>query len=107
MSKKKCEYCHTALVAIGRARANGKQTHNDWASRKYHKKCYLLAQSESLEPSESPEPLSESPIAYNLCNAPEGYAYYCSECEIEYGSHKYGGLTECGEHKSRSFLIKL
>lgn len=35
-----CVECGKALKAIGTARSNGKQTHGDWAGRKYHKKCY-------------------------------------------------------------------
>ena len=36
-----CEYCGKPLKAIGTARKNGKKTHNDWESRKLHKKCWL------------------------------------------------------------------
>ena len=35
-----CEHCCKKLVPIGRARENGKQTHDDWTRRKYHKKCW-------------------------------------------------------------------
>ena len=34
-----CEYCDKPLVAIGTARGNGKRSHSDWDTRKYHKKC--------------------------------------------------------------------
>ena len=34
-----CEYCDKPLVAIGTARGNGKRSHTDWDTRKYHKKC--------------------------------------------------------------------
>ena len=34
-----CEYCGKALVTIGSDRKNGKP-HADWATRKYHKKCW-------------------------------------------------------------------
>lgn len=35
-----CEYCNKKLVPIGNARKNGKY-HNDWNTRKYHKKCWI------------------------------------------------------------------
>ena len=35
-----CVKCGKALTAIGTARTNGKKTHADWATRKYHKKCF-------------------------------------------------------------------
>jgi len=35
-----CVKCGKALKPIGTARNKGKQTHGDWASRKYHKKCW-------------------------------------------------------------------
>ena len=35
-----CAKCGKALKPIGTARVNGKQTHPDWATRKYHKKCW-------------------------------------------------------------------
>lgn len=35
-----CIKCKKPLKAIGTARTNGKQTHGDWASREYHKKCW-------------------------------------------------------------------
>ena len=35
-----CEYCDKPLVAIGTARGNGKSSHGDWDTRKYHKKCW-------------------------------------------------------------------
>lgn len=45
MDKKKemrtCKACGKALVSIGRARKNGKQTHDDWKTRQYHKKCWF------------------------------------------------------------------
>jgi hypothetical protein len=37
-----CKGCGKPLVAIGRARANGKRSHDDWKSREYHKKCWKL-----------------------------------------------------------------
>lgn len=40
MPNKKCEYCGGTLVAIGRERANGKRSHDDWETRRYHKKCW-------------------------------------------------------------------
>jgi hypothetical protein len=35
-----CIKCGKVLKPIGTARVNGKQTHGDWATRQYHKKCY-------------------------------------------------------------------
>jgi len=37
----KCHYCGKKLVAIGHGRTNGAD-HADWASRRYHKKCWRL-----------------------------------------------------------------
>ena len=37
--KSKCEHCGGYMQPIGNARKNGK-SHNDWGSRKYHKKCW-------------------------------------------------------------------
>ena len=42
--KKKCGHCGGWLQAIGTARKNGKQTHNDWSGRRYHKKCWVEMQ---------------------------------------------------------------
>jgi hypothetical protein len=39
----KCEFCNKPLVAIGSGRKNGK-AHADWATRKYHKKCWKVVQ---------------------------------------------------------------
>lgn len=39
--KPKCIECGKTLVAVGNARSNGKP-HNDWGSRKLHKKCWRL-----------------------------------------------------------------
>jgi len=36
----KCKHCLKSIVAIGDGRKNGKN-HNEWKSRKYHKKCYI------------------------------------------------------------------
>lgn len=41
ITKPKCAYCERTLVPIGNKRSNGKP-HNDWNSRKYHKKCFLI-----------------------------------------------------------------
>ena len=38
-----CHCCGGKLVPIGDARANGTWRHNDWPSRRYHKKCYIAA----------------------------------------------------------------
>lgn len=35
-----CKHCNKKLVPIGNARKNGK-CHSDWASREYHKKCWI------------------------------------------------------------------
>lgn len=40
-----CHECYRKLVAIGTARANGVEHHDDWDRRKYHKKCWKLIQS--------------------------------------------------------------
>lgn len=34
-----CHHCEKPLVPIGNARRNG-ASHDDWATRKYHKKCW-------------------------------------------------------------------
>ena len=34
-----CFYCMKVMPAIGWQRENGKSTHGDWATRKFHKKC--------------------------------------------------------------------
>ena len=39
ISNNLCHYCKRALVPVGNARANGK-AHNDWRTRRYHKKCW-------------------------------------------------------------------
>ena len=38
-----CCCCGRKLVPIGDARTNGTWRHNDWSSRRYHKKCWLAA----------------------------------------------------------------
>jgi hypothetical protein len=40
-----CLYCERKLVPIGTSRENGK-SHDDWADRKYHKKCWRILQEE-------------------------------------------------------------
>ena len=37
-----CALCKKPLVAIGQRRKNGKQGHDDWIRRKYHKACAKL-----------------------------------------------------------------
>lgn len=37
---KHCLHCGKALCPIGTSRKNGK-AHDDWATRKYHKKCWV------------------------------------------------------------------
>ena len=39
MGRGHCEWCGGVLVAVGNARENGAD-HDDWVSRKLHKKCY-------------------------------------------------------------------
>lgn len=39
-----CLECGKPLKLIGTARKNGKITHGDWATREYHKKCWLKKQ---------------------------------------------------------------
>lgn len=43
-----CQYCKSGrrLPSIGLNRKNGRTTHEDWPSRKYHKKCWLILQNE-------------------------------------------------------------
>ena len=43
--KPTCELCKKTLVSIGSSRSNGK-CHNDWTTRKYHKKCFQLVESQ-------------------------------------------------------------
>ena len=45
LNKKICLYCNKTLVPIGNSRINGK-FHDDWQTRKYHKKCYFEIQNE-------------------------------------------------------------
>lgn len=45
-----CIRCNKKLVPIADKRKNGTTRHNDWNSRKYHKKCYLeIIERERLE----------------------------------------------------------
>ena len=46
MVNKKCERCGKALVSIGTSRKNGKRYHDDWSTRKYHKRCWKEMQDE-------------------------------------------------------------
>ena len=39
--KGKCLHCNRALVAVGTARSKGAK-HDDWGTRKYHKKCWKI-----------------------------------------------------------------
>lgn len=36
-----CTLCGKPLVSIGTSRKNGKATHNDWGTRRLHKKCWV------------------------------------------------------------------
>lgn len=49
MPNKKCEYCDKPLVSIGRERANGKRSHGDWETRKYHKKCWKQMKDDEVD----------------------------------------------------------
>jgi len=35
-----CQWCEGALTLTGRSRKNGVRHHDDWKTRKYHKKCF-------------------------------------------------------------------
>ena len=39
-----CLKCGKPLKSIGTARKNGKTSHGDWATREYHKKCWVEEQ---------------------------------------------------------------
>jgi hypothetical protein len=41
MIKNICSYCKKVLQPIGNKRKNGK-LHNDWNTRKLHKKCFKI-----------------------------------------------------------------
>ena len=41
-----CQYCGKVLTRIGVSRKNGKQSHDDWTNRKYHKKCLVAKTTE-------------------------------------------------------------
>lgn len=43
-----CQYCYKKLVPIGSSRCNG-ASHNDWPTRKYHKKCWKLKKEDEEE----------------------------------------------------------
>ena len=43
-ARRVCKLCEKPLVAIGRARANGKRSHADWDSRELHKQCWRRLQ---------------------------------------------------------------
>jgi len=45
-----CIRCGRPLQAIGRARRNGKQSHDDWTARRYHKQCWVALQPRSFKP---------------------------------------------------------
>lgn len=38
-----CDHCGKRLVPVGHERLNGKN-HQDWPSRRLHKKCWLIQQ---------------------------------------------------------------
>ena len=41
MENKYCTRCQKVLQVVGNSRKNGKK-HDDWESRKMHKKCWLI-----------------------------------------------------------------
>ena len=43
-----CVICQKPLQKIGRARKNGKQSHDDWYGRNKHKKCWKEEQQRKL-----------------------------------------------------------
>lgn len=43
-----CQECGKPLKSIGTARKNGKTTHGDWATREYHKKCFVKQKKYSM-----------------------------------------------------------
>ena len=45
---RKCVWCNKPLVAIGRRRKNGKQTHDDWLKRPFHKQCFKVKMEQDL-----------------------------------------------------------
>lgn len=55
-----CKRCGTKLVPIGQARSNGVDWHEDWASREYHKKCYLILKREEEWPPTDDETFDSS-----------------------------------------------
>ena len=56
---KNCEYCNKPLRAMGNARKGGKILKNDWATRKYHSKCYKPATDKMLREFERKQQLEE------------------------------------------------
>lgn len=80
MESKKCVYCDKNLRPIGNARKNGK-LHNDWESRKYHKKCKNIHDGF----------LSVVTFTYcNFCRAVKNNESKSSICDLEqvYETHK-------------------
>lgn len=43
-----CQECGKPLKSIGTARKNGKTSHGDWATREYHKKCFVKQKKYSM-----------------------------------------------------------
>ena len=91
---RKCEECGGKLVAIDNRRLNGKD-HDDWDTRKYHKKCWIKIQkgedtdteSDSNWPEDSYGPnwrnrrstLDGKQCCYNGCN---GELCTCMDCPL-------------------------
>lgn len=44
MENRICQYCNKKMRGIGRSVKNGTPRHNDWITRKYHKKCFITVQ---------------------------------------------------------------
>ena len=44
--KRICIHCNKTLKKIGFDRADHPSSYSDWASRKYHKKCYYIVKAE-------------------------------------------------------------
>ena len=44
-----CDRCDKRLVPIGRSRKNGVRHHDDWDTRRLHKKCWLEQEEELQE----------------------------------------------------------
>ena len=89
-ARPRCGLCGGALQVIGRARANGKQSHDDWASRQYHKKCWrkMMEEKEQREPWSPPRPRKDCTNCGSRCQVktshtaknPDRDYYSCPSC---------------------------